>query len=77
MITSDWELKDTLDELTILETRIWTQVEREQRGSLSPIERWSLRSLQRRANSLCVKIARYRAQQSQGQSEQASQGVSE
>ena len=70
MISSDIELKNTLDKLSEVEAHIAPQVEQERLGTLSPVARLSLRNLRRLINSLREKIARYRAQQSKRKTEQ-------
>ena len=71
MITSDFELQNTLEKLAELEEHIAPRMEQARLGTLNPIARLSLRSLRRLANSLREEIARYRAQHSNQKSEQA------
>ena len=75
MIASEIELKNTLEKLAELENHIAPQVEQERLGTLRPVERLSLRSMKRLANSLREEITRYRAQRAKRKSEQPAQSV--
>ena len=61
MIENDFQLQNTLDKLAALEEHLQPKLALEAAGTLTPVQRLSLRSMRRMMNQLREEIVRYRS----------------
>ena len=61
MIENDFQLQNTLDKLAALEEHLQPKLRLEAAGTLTPVQRLSLRSMRRMMNQLREEIVRYRS----------------
>ena len=61
MIENNFQLQNTLDKLAALEEHLQPKLALEAAGTLTPVQRLSLRSLRRMMNQLREEIVRYRS----------------
>ena len=61
MIGNNFQLQNTLDKLAALEEHLQPKLALEAAGTLTPVQRLSLRSMRRMMNQLREEIVRYRS----------------